>query len=186
MDEAAGQIGATPEAKDAFSIEVATAWERAMDEAPTHCTRKVAMRAAMVLAPAKGGVFDVLHRLVRLRLGGAMGNGRQFVSWIHGEDFCCAVEWLIEHDVSGCVNLAAPNPVTNREMMRVLRHLCGIHIGLPATRWMLEVGAILLRTETELIIKSRRVVPGRLLAAGFQFQFPEIERAFADVLSQQH
>ena len=185
MDEANGQIGATPEAKDAFSIDVATAWEKALDEAPTARTRKVAMRAAMVLAPGKGGVFDVLHRLVKLRLGGTMGNGKQFVSWIHGEDFCRAAEWLIEHDFSGCVNLAAPNPVTNREMMRLLRRLCGVRIGLPATRWMLEAGALLLRTETELIVKSRRVVPGRLLDAGFQFQFADIERAFADILRQQ-
>ena len=185
MDEATGEIAASPEAKDAFSIEVATAWERSLDEALTPRTRKVAMRTAMVLAPGKGGVFDVLHRLVRLRLGGTMGSGRQFVSWIHGEDFCRAVEWLIAHDeVSGVVNLAAPNPIPNRDMMRVLRRLCGVRIGLPATRWMLEAGAVLLRTETELVIKSRRVVPSRLLAAGFQFQFPDIESAFADILGK--
>ena len=87
-------------------------------------------------------------------------SGRQFVSWIHGEDFCQAVEWLIGHEeVTGGVNLAAPNPIPNRDMMRVLRRLCSVRLGLPATRWMLEVGAVLLRTETELVIKSRRVVP---------------------------
>jgi len=186
MDELTGEIGATPDAKDAFSIDVATAWERAFDQAPTPRTRKVAMRTAMVLAPGTGGVFDVLHRLVRLRLGGAMGSGSQFVSWIHGEDFCRAIDWLIAHDdLTGVINLAAPNPVTNREMMRTLRRLCGVRIGLPATRWMLEAGAFFLRTETELIIKSRRVVPSRLLAAGFQFQFPNIEQAFGDILRQQ-
>jgi NAD dependent epimerase/dehydratase family enzyme len=112
-----------------------------------------------------------------------MGSGRQFVSWIHGEDFCRAVEWLIAHDeVGGVVNLAAPNPISNRDMMRVLRRLCGAGLGLPATRWMLEVGAVFLRTETELVIKSRRVVPGCLVAAGFQFQFPDIESAFANIL----
>jgi uncharacterized protein (TIGR01777 family) len=183
MDEATGQIAANPEAKDAFSIDVATAWERSLDQALTPRTRKIAMRTAMVLASGKGGVFDVLHRLVRLRLGGAMGSGRQFVSWIHGEDFCRAVEWLIAHDeVGGVVNLAAPNPISNRDMMRVLRRLCGAGLGLPATRWMLEVGAVFLRTETELVIKSRRVVPGCLVAAGFQFQFPDIESAFANIL----
>src|SRR5208337_4360394 len=157
-----------------------TAWERSLDEALTPRTRKIAMRTAVVLAPGTGGVFDVLHHLVRLRLGGTMGSGHQFVSWIHGEDFCRAVEWLLAHDeVSGVVNLAAPNPVPNRDMMRVLRRLCGVHIGLPATRWMLEVGAVFLRTETELVIKSRRVIPSRLLAAGFEFQFPDIEGAFA-------
>ena len=145
QDEATGEIAATPEAKDEFSIEVATAWERALDEALTPGTRKVAMRTAMVLAPGKGGVFDVLHRLVRLRLGGTMGSGASIVSWIHGEDFCRAVEWLIAHDeVSGAVNLAASNPIPNRDMMRVLRRLCGVRVGLPATRWMLEVGAFLL------------------------------------------
>ena len=114
-----------------------------------------------------------------------MGSGRQFVSWIHGEDFCRAVEWLIAHDeMSGAVNLAAPNPIPNRDMMRVLRRLCGVRLGLPATQWMLEAGAVLLRTETELIIKSRRVVPSRLLAAGFQFQFPDIEGAFANILGK--
>ena len=114
-----------------------------------------------------------------------MGSGKQFVSWIHGEDFCRAIDWLIVHDdLTGVVNLAAPNPVTNRDMMQVLRRLCGVRVGLPATRWMLEVGAFFLRTETELImiIKSRRVVPKRLLAAGFQFQFRDIESAFADIL----
>jgi uncharacterized protein len=183
MDDLTGQIGSTPEAKDAFSIEVAAAWEKILDEATTPKTRKVALRTAMVLAPGSGGVFDVLHRLVRLRLGGSMGDGRQFVSWIHGDDFCSAVGWLLDHnDVTGVVNLAAPNPVTNREMMRTLRRLCGVRIGLPATRWMLEVGAFFLRTESELILKSRRVVPSRLLSAGFQFLFPDIESAFADIL----
>lgn len=185
MDEETGEIGATPEAKDSFSIEVATAWEREFDEATMPSTRKVAMRTAMVLAPGKGGVFDVLYRLVRFRLGGTMGTGCQFVSWIHGEDFCRAVEWLIQHhDLSGRVNLAAPNPVTNREMMKTLRELAGIRLGLPATRWMLEIGAFLMRTETELILKSRRVVPGRLLTAGFSFHFPEIRGALQDLLSQ--
>jgi uncharacterized protein len=183
MDELTGQIGATPEAKDAFSIEVATAWERTLDDAPTPHTRKVAMRTAMVLARGAGGVFDVLHRLVRLRMGGKMGSGEQFVSWIHSEDLCRAIEWLIQYDeICGAVNLAAPHPVTNREMMSVLRRLCGVRLGLPATRWMLEVGAFFMRTETELVIKSRRVVPSRLLTAGFQFKYPNIESAFSNIL----
>ena len=112
-------------------------------------------------------------------------SGRQFVSWIHGDDFCQAVEWLIAHgDVSGAVNLAAPNPIPNRDMMRILRRLCGVRLGLPATRWMLEAGAFVLCTETELIIKSRRVVPNRLAAAGFQFPFPDIESKFANILGK--
>jgi uncharacterized protein (TIGR01777 family) len=122
-----GQIGSTPEAKDKFSIEVATAWERAFNEAQTPRTRKVSMRAAMVLGHGGNSVFPVLRRLTRFGLSGRIGNGRQFVSWIHEKDFCRAVEWLIAHDeLSGPVNIAAPNPVTNAEMMKLFRTVCGM------------------------------------------------------------
>ncbi len=181
MDED-GEIGATPQAKDAFSVEVARAWEEAMDAADTPGTRKIAMRMAMVLSPGKNSVFPVLRRLVRSGLGGKMGSGEQYVSWIHVADLCQAVEWLIGHDsLAGKINLAAPNPVPNHEMMRVLRQVCHIPFGLPAASWMLEVGAFFLRTETELIIKSRRVIPRRLLESGFQFRFTSMERAFQDL-----
>lgn len=180
MDEA-GETGATPEAKDEFSVEVIRQWERALDEARTPATRKIALRITMVFGAA-GGVFPVLRRLARFGLGGRMGSGRQFVSWIHIADFLRAVEWLLaQDDFSGPVNLAAPNPLPNAEMMRVMRETAGVPVGLPATEWMLEVGAVFLRTETELILKSRRVVPGRLLAAGFQFQFPEMRAAVRDL-----
>jgi uncharacterized protein (TIGR01777 family) len=173
-----GETGGTPEAKDEFSVEVARAWEDAFRMAKTPATRKVALRSAMVLGRGRNSVFPMLRRLARVGLGGKMGNGRQFVSWIHEEDFCRAIDWLLEHeDVSGVVNLAAPNPVTNAEMMRAFRHVCGIPIGLAASRWMLEVGAFFLRTETELIIKSRRVIPGKLMSAGFDFRFPGLEDA---------
>jgi len=127
-----------------------------------------------VMSPEDGGAFDSLLRLVRFGLGGRAGNGRQYVSWIHGEDFTRAVLWLIEHStIEGAVNLAAPNPQPNWAFMRALRQAWGRGFGLPATGWMLEVGAFFLRTETELILKSRRVVPGRLLQEGFDFQFPD-------------
>jgi uncharacterized protein (TIGR01777 family) len=178
-----GEIGAAPEAKDAFSVEVATAWEREFNAAPTPRTRRVALRSAMVLGHARNSVFPVLRGMTRLGLGGRMGSGRQFVSWIHHEDFCRAVEFILEHEeIAGVVNLAAPNPLPNADMMRLFREACGARIGLPATEWMLELGAFLLRTETELIIKSRRVVPGRLLAAGFQFRFPELRGAVAGLM----
>jgi len=178
MDEATGEIGATPEAKDEFSVEVARAWERALAEAHTPGTRKVALRSAMVLGRASNSVLPVLCKLARFGLGGCMAGGWQFVSWIHETDFCRAVEWLLDHDdISGPVNLASPNPVPNREMMATLREVCGAPFGLPATRWMLELGAFFLRTETELIIKSRRVVPGRLLARGFVFKYPQLRDA---------
>lgn len=173
MDEA-GETGATPEAKDEFSIEVIRQWEHALDEARTPATRKVALRITLVFG-RNGGVFPVLRRLARFGLGGKMGGGRQFVSWIHEGDFCRAVEWIItKDDLNGPVNLAAPNPLPNRETMRLIREACGAPFGLPATEWMLEIGAFFLRTETELILKSRRVVPGKLLASGFQFQFPDL------------
>jgi uncharacterized protein len=177
-----GEIRATPEAKDEFSVEVARAWEQPFDEAQTPGTRKIAMRMTMVLGMGTNSVFPVLRRLVRLGLGGKMGSGRQFVSWMHEVDFCRAVEWLITHDtIQGPVNLAAPNPLPNQEMMKTLRQVCRVPIGLPATNWMLEVGAFFLRTETELVIKSRRVVPRRLMDSGFQFQFPTIREAFEDL-----
>lgn len=183
----AGETAATPEAKDAFSVEVAQAWEHALAEAPTPHTRKVAMRMAMVLGHGKNSVFPVLRRLVRLGLGGQMGNGQQFVSWIHESDYCRAVEWLLTHDdIHGVVDLAAPNPLPNREMMATLRQICRVPFGLPATNWMLEMGAYFLRTETELIIKSRRVIPRRLLESGFQFQFTEIGAAFEALSGVRH
>jgi uncharacterized protein len=177
-----GETEAAAEAKDRFSVEVAWAWERALNEASAPRTRKVALRMAMVLGLGKNSVFPVLRRLTKLGLGGRMGSGRQFVSWIHENDFCRAVDWLIHHtDLEGPFNLVAPNPLPNAEMMRTLRQVCGVPFGLPATNWMLEIGAFVLRTETELLIKSRRVIPGRLLQSGFTFQFPVIREAFEDL-----
>jgi NAD dependent epimerase/dehydratase family enzyme len=136
----------------------------------------------MVLGVEPGSVFRVLRRLARLGLGGPMADGRQYVSWIHEMDFCAAVERLIGNDdLAGPFNLAAPNPVPNREMMQLFREVCGTPFGLPARRWMLEIGALLMGTETELVIKSRRVVPGRLKAAGFEFQYPDLKSALSEL-----
>jgi uncharacterized protein (TIGR01777 family) len=175
-DETTGLLGGSEESVPdtwRFSIDVARSWEHAAIEAVVPQTRKVLLRAAMIMSPDPGGVFDVLLGLVRWRLGGASGDGRQYVSWIHERDFIRAVCWLIDHaELEGPVNLAAPNPVPNAEFMRALRAAWGIRFGLPAPKWMLEIGAFLMRTETELVLKSRRVVPGRLLQSGFVFQFP--------------
>ena len=177
-----GEIGGTPEAKDEFSVEVATAWEQTLSEAKTPLTRKVAMRTALVLGLERNSVFPVLKRLTRLGLGGKMGDGQQFVSWIHQTDYCRAVEWLMANEgVKGPVNIAAPRAVTNAEMMRTFREICGVPVGLPAAKWMLEVGAFVLRTETELVLKSRRVVPQRLIESGFTFQFSCLREALADL-----
>jgi uncharacterized protein len=176
-DEASGIIGGHEPDVPAYwriSIDIATAWERTLNEANTPHTRKVALRSAMVMSPDDGGVFSTLLGLTRLRLGGTIAGGRQFVSWIHERDFARAIEFLIEHDdIQGPVNLAAPNPIPQRHFMSALRSAWGTRIGLPATKWMMEVGAFFLRTDTELLLKSRRVVPGRLLDAGFSFEFPD-------------
>jgi uncharacterized protein (TIGR01777 family) len=186
MDEATGELGGNePNAPDTwrFSIDVATAWERTFFEAETPGTRKVALRSAMVMSPSPGGVFDVLLRLVRFGLGGAAAGGAQWISWIHDADFLRAIDLLIaRNDIDGPVNLASPNPLPNRDFMRILRDANQTSIGLPAARWMLEIGAWALRTETELILKSRRVIPTRLLDAGFQFQFPEWSAAANDLV----
>ena len=184
-DEATGLIGGhEPGAPSAwnFSIVVAQAWEDALHQAATPKTRKVALRSAMTMSPDAGGIFDTLLTLVRRGLGGSAGDGRQFVSWIHYEDFVRATRWLIDHDeIAGAVNVAAPDPVPNEEFMRTLREASGTRVGLPATKWMLEIGAVFMRTETELILKSRRVVPGRLLQSGFVFNYPTWNAAARDL-----
>jgi NAD dependent epimerase/dehydratase family enzyme len=139
----------------------------------------------MTLSPDPGGVFDTLVGLIRRGLGGSAGDGRQFMSWIHHQDFVAAVRWLIDHnDIEGVVNVAAPNPLPNAEFMQVLREACGIRLGLPATRWMLEIGVVFMGTETELILKSRRVVPARLLEHGFEFKYPDWRDAARDLCRQ--
>ena len=175
-DEATGILGGgEPDVPETwrFSIGVAQAWERALDEAETPATRKVALRSAMTMSPDADGIFDVLLGLVRRGLGGTAGDGRQYVSWIHDQAFVRAIAWLLARDdIAGPVNLAAPGPLPYRAFMAALRRAAGVPIGLPATAWMLEIGACALQTETELILKSRRVVPGRLLDAGFTFDYP--------------
>ena len=187
-DDVTGTLGgAEPDAPPTwrFSIEVATAWERALNEAHTPNTRKVLMRSAMTMSPDRGGIFDVLLRLVRFGLGGPVGGGRQYVSWIHDQDFSNATLWLIQHQtLEGPVNLASPNPLPYSQFARALREAWGISFGLPATRWMLEIGAVPLQTETELVLKSRRVVPHRLLESGFAFQFPLWPEAARDLCSR--
>jgi len=180
-DDVTGIIGGhEPDAPDTwnFSIDVATSWERVTNEAQTPNTRKLLMRSAMIMSPDHGGIFDTMLTMVRLGLGGTAADGRQYISWIHDEDFIRSVYWLIEHEeLSGPVNLASPHPLPNKEFMRVIRKAWGAPIGLPATKWMLELGAFLMQSETELILKSRRVVPKRLTDSGFEFHYPTWEAA---------
>jgi uncharacterized protein (TIGR01777 family) len=184
-DEATGILGGNePNAPNTwrFSIDVAKAWEQAANESITPQTRKVLMRSAMTMSPDAGGIFSTLLALVRYGLGGRAGDGRQYVSWIHERDFIRAVYWLIEHEeLSGPVNVSSPNPLPNADFMRELRKAWGTRIGMRATKPMLEIGAVLLRTETELILKSRRVVPQRLMDSAFTFDFSTWPEAAAEL-----
>jgi uncharacterized protein (TIGR01777 family) len=165
-----------------FSYDVARRWEEAAAGTPV---RTVLMRSAMVMSPDRGGVFDTLRTLVRRGLGGRAGSGRQYVSWIHDVDFAAAIRLLIaREDLAGPINLAAPNPLPYADFMKALRDAEGVRFGLPSTKWMLEAGAWAMRTETELVLKSRRVVPGVLTGAGFDFSFPEWPEAARDLVAR--
>ncbi|TDC92214.1 DUF1731 domain-containing protein [Actinomadura sp. 7K507] len=187
-DEATGVVGGAEAGVPgywAYSVEIAKAWERAQERAETPSTRKVALRTAMVMSPDRGGVFDVLLRLARLGLGGPVAGGAQYVSWVHDGDFVRAVEFLVgRDDLDGAVNIAAPGPLPQRAFMRALRTAWGVPVGLPATKWMAELGALAMRSDTELLLKSRRVVPGRLLGAGFTFDHAEWPEAAADLVQR--
>lgn len=188
MDEFTGELGGNePGAPDTwnFSIDVAKKWEAAFFARPTPRTRKIALRSAITFSPDRGGVFDVLSNIVRCGLGGRQGSGRQYVSWVHDTDFIRAIEFLIAaEEFDGVVNIASPNPLPNHEFLRVLRTVWRMPIGLPAPEWLLEIGTFLLRTETELVLKSRRVIPGRLKEAGFEFQYPDWPDAAHDLVQR--
>jgi len=187
-DEATGVLGGEEPGVPLYweySVRIARRWEQAQAEADTPATRRVALRTAMVMTPDRGGIFDYLSRLTRFGLGGPVDGGRQWVSWIHGDDFVAAVQLLLERDdLDGPVNLAAPGPVPQRDLADSLRHAWGTRVGLPATRLMAEVGAFALRTDTELLLKSRRVVPARLLEAGLPFAHPHWPAAAADLVAR--
>ncbi len=177
-----GVIGACKEAKDAFSIEVAQAWEKEFTSFRLPATRKILLRTAMVFGNQPGGVYSTLRQLTKLGLGGQIGHGKQFVSWIHELDFCRSIELLINKNAfSGVFNIASPNPITNKSMMHSLRKILKSPIGLRATRWMLEIGTFILRTESELVLKSRKVLPQKLLDAGFDFNYPNFEQAIQQI-----
>lgn len=187
-DEATGIIGGNePDVDDTwrFSIDVAKAWEAAAEKLKTDTTRQVLLRSSMVMSPDVDGVFDVLRGLVKKGLGGRNGDGKQYVSWIHDADFCGCIDHIISDEkLSGPVNVASPNPLPNGEFMSTLREVLGVKFGLPAAKWMLEIGAVLMKTETELLLKSRRVVPGKLLDAGYKFKFPQWQSACGDLARQ--
>jgi uncharacterized protein (TIGR01777 family) len=157
-----------------FSIEVGRQWERALDDAKTPRTRKVKLRSAVVMTPDAGTPFAIFLNLVRFGLGGKAGDGRQYVSWVHHEDFVRAIRFLIEQRfIDAVVNIAAPNPLPNADFMRAIRKAWGVPLGIPAERHLLEVIAFLIRSEPELLLKSRRAISGVLTRNGFRFQHPD-------------
>ncbi|AUY52950.1 TIGR01777 family oxidoreductase [Streptomyces sp. CB01881] len=184
-DEATGVLGGgepdVPRYWDR-STDIAKAWERTQQDAPTPDTRRVALRTAMVMSPDRGGAFDLMLRLARCGLGGPIDGGAQYMSWIHDRDLVRAVRFLLDRDdLAGPVNLAAPHPVPQRAFMQAIRRAWGIPVGLPATRRMAELGAFALRSDTELLLKSRSVTPGRLRDAGFGFEHPHWPAAAVDL-----
>jgi uncharacterized protein (TIGR01777 family) len=187
-DEITGEIGGDEPRAPRYwkrSIEIAQAWEQALQAARTPHTRRVALRTAMVMSPDRGSIFDVLWRLTRSGLGGPIAGGHQFVSWIHQRDFARSIELLLARDdLDGPINLVAPHPLPQRDFMAALRTASGQRIGLPATAWMAAIGAFVMGTDAELVLKSRRVVPTRLSAAGFAFDYPDWATAVRDLIAR--
>ncbi len=200
QDEFTGELGDLPSERGthepanqpetkSFSIDVAHQWEQALATVPTPRTRKIRLRTSLMMSPDAGGVFSVFSKLARLGLGGTQGPGTQYVSWIHDLDYCRITDLLlvqpeVADETAGVVNFTAPEPLPNRDFMRILRNAWGQPIGLPAFAWMLEIGAVAMRTETELILNSRRAVPTLLLKHGFKFQFPTWQEAARDLVAR--
>ncbi|EAY28240.1 TIGR01777 family oxidoreductase [Microscilla marina] len=179
MDEATGEFGS------GFSVDVCQKWEATFDKMKTPHTRKLMLRIAMVLG-REGGVIPPFMNLVKRGLGGTQGKGNQFISWIHEYDFVRIIEWLMAHkEVTGVLNVSSPHPEPNQKFMKTLRQVMNVSFGLPATQWMLEIGAWFIGTETELIVKSRQVVPGRLQALGFTLKYPYLKEAFEEIIHGQ-
>lgn len=175
MDEYSGEIGTD------FSMNVAKTWEKTFYEVQTPNTLKTAIRTSIVLGK-NGGAFVPLKKITQLGLGGKNGNGKQFVSWIHEKDFARAVEFIIENELSGSINVVSPKPIRNEEFMKKLQKAVGIPFGLPISKPMLEFGAKIIKTETELVLKSRNVIPKRLTENGFQFEFGDLDRTFKNLI----
>ncbi|WP_289663295.1 TIGR01777 family oxidoreductase [Flavobacterium panacagri] len=175
MDEVDGEIG------NDFSINVALSWEKAFFKTETSKTMKTALRTSIVLGK-NGGAFMPLKTLAKMGFGGKQGKGNQFVSWIHEEDFANAVDFIIEKEMTGVINIVSPNPIRNADFMEKLRKAVSFPFGIPLSKFFLEIGSFFIRTETELVLKSRNVVPKRLLENGFRFKFGKIDEAFKDLL----
>lgn len=175
MDETDGEIG------NDSSINVALSWEKAFFKTETSNTLKTALRTSIVLGK-NGGAFIPLKTLTKIGFGGKQGNGNQFVSWIHEDDFANAVDFIIEKEMTGVINVVSPTPIRNIDFMQKLRKAVGFPFGIPLNKFFLEIGSFIIRTETELVFKSRNVIPKRLLENGFEFKFGEIDDALKDLV----
>jgi uncharacterized protein (TIGR01777 family) len=177
MTESTGEIGS------GFSVNVATNWEKSFFDFKLKNTRQVALRMAIVLGK-DGGVVQPIKNLVRFGLGGKQGSGNQMFSWIHIEDLYNIIIFLLQHkELQGVFNTSAPNPVTNKILMQVFRKNLKMPLGLPTPKWLLKIGAVFIKTETELVLKSRWVIPESLLQAGFVFKYKTIDEALKNILT---
>jgi uncharacterized protein (TIGR01777 family) len=177
QDETTGEIG------EGFSVQVCQRWENTFFEQPTPFTRKIALRTAITLGDE--GVIVPYLNLLKFGLGGRQGSGRQMYSWVHIDDVAKAIEWLLDKpELEGVFNLAAPGPVTNSYFMATLRRLTHHRFGLPMPAWLLRLGALLIGTETELVLKSRWVLPAKLQKAGFTFQYEQVDSALQDIIGR--
>ena len=197
MTESTGELG------EGFSVGVARAWEEALFAPELPATRRVALRTAIVLGD--GSALIPLLRLARLGVGGAhldgrwpstaarrragtyhafrARGGRQHFSWVHLDDVVDSVRFLADRaDIQGVVNVTSPNPSDDATLMRTVRHVLGVPFGIPLPRWALELGSATIRTETELVLKSRWVLPERLLEAGYRFHYPDLEQALRQIV----
>lgn len=173
----------TGEYHDDFSVQVCKRWEKIFYDQRTPQTRKVALRMAITLGP--GGILIPYFNLLKFGLGGKQASGKQMFSWVHIADTCRMIEWIFQHkNVEGTYNCSSPNPLTNEEFMKIFRRVTGHAIGLPAYKWMLQIGAPLIGTELELVLKSRWVLPTKILATGFRFKHVFLEDALSDIISK--
>jgi len=177
MDEIDGEIG------NDFSMNVAQSWEKAFFKTETPNTLKTALRTSIVLGKY-GGAFIPLKTLATIGFGGKQGKGNQFISWIHEYDFAKAVEFIIQKEMTGIINIVSPDPISNTKFMKKLQKAVGIPFGIPINAFLLKIGAAIIRTETELVLKSRNVIPQRLLDSGFKFKFANLDIAFQNLLSK--
>nr|WP_315223629.1 TIGR01777 family oxidoreductase [uncultured Flavobacterium sp.] len=177
MDEVDGETG------NDFSMNVALSWEKAFFKTETPNTLKTALRTSIVLGK-KGGAFVPLKTLAKIGFGGKQGKGNQFISWIHEDDFANAVEFILQKEITGRINIVSPQPIRNSEFMKQLRTAVGAPFGIPISTFLLKIGSFIIRTETELVLKSRNVIPRRLLENGFKFQFENIDNTFKNLLNK--